>query len=212
MQPNHVCGRSFYTYCPVLHQEAYYSAHERRCLLTTADAMRVCNRSPNRFASFAACYNACGRLHGSMADRCFEKTLFTDCDRQDVLYSWWVFSGKNCVRWNFPRGLCPDDKESGTAVFANHSACVVRCLSSPKADEISAFNDSERSGRCRQPKAKICTSEQLRFPYFADILGSGRGHCIRATSETLLMHRCLVGANRFGTVAACSEACERRKT
>ncbi|KAH7941650.1 hypothetical protein HPB49_015852 [Dermacentor silvarum] len=209
--PNHVCGRSFYTYCPVLHQEAYYGGQERRCLLTTTDTVRVCNRSPNRFASLDACYNACGRLHGPMADRCFEKTLFTDCDRQDVLHSWWVFSGKNCVRWKFPRGLCPDDKGSGAAVFANQSACAVRCLPSPKPNKSSTFRDSEESGPCRQPKAKSCTSEQLRFPYFADILQSGRGHCVRASSETMLMHRCLVGANRFSTVTACREACERRK-
>ncbi|KAH8027781.1 hypothetical protein HPB51_009663 [Rhipicephalus microplus] len=61
--------------------EAYYSTREGRCLLTTADAVRVCNRSPNRFASIDACYNSCGRMHGPMADRCFDKTLFTDCNR-----------------------------------------------------------------------------------------------------------------------------------
>ncbi|KAH7964420.1 hypothetical protein HPB51_027343 [Rhipicephalus microplus] len=201
--PNHVCGRSFYTYCSVLNQEAYYSAREGRCLLTTADAVRVCNRSPNRFASIDACYNSCGRMHGPMADRCFEKTLFSDCNRQDVWHNWWVFSGKDCVQWGFPRGLCPDDDGSDVAVFADEAACVERCLSSKDVGE---------SRGCRRPKAKSCTEEQLRFPYFAEILASGRGHCVKATVENLLMHRCLIGANQFNSVSACQEACERRKT
>ncbi|XP_037501270.1 uncharacterized protein LOC119375149 [Rhipicephalus sanguineus] len=199
--PNHVCGRFFYTHCTVLNREAYYSAREGRCLLTTTDAVRVCNRSPNRFASLDACYNSCGRMRGPMADRCFEKTLFADCERQDVWRSWWVFSGEDCVQWSFPRGLCPDDSGSDVAMFANQSACVERCLMS---------KDIEKNKECRQPKAKSCTEEQLRFPYFADILASGRGHCVKATVENLLMHRCLIGANRFNTVNACQEACERR--
>ncbi|KAH7931504.1 hypothetical protein HPB51_029833 [Rhipicephalus microplus] len=201
--PNHVCSRSFYTYCPVLNQEAYYSAREGRCLLTTADAVRVCNHSPNRFASIDACYNSCGRMHGPMADRCFEKTLFTDCNRQDVWQNWWVFSGEDCVQWGFPRGLCPDDDGSDVVVFADEAACVERCLSS---------KDGGENRRCRRPKAKSCTEEQLRFPYFAEILASGRGHCVKATVENLLMHRCLIGANQFNSVSACREACERTKT
>lgn len=211
---NHVCGRSFYTYCTVLHEEAYYSPRERRCLLTTADAVRVCNRSPNRFASLDACYNSCGRMHGPMADRCFEKTLFTDCERQDVWSSWWVFSGRDCVQWSFPRGLCPDDDDenSDVAVFANRSTCVDRCLSSPEQGKGSTSKNSRAKKPCRQPRAKSCTAEHLRFPYFADILESGRGHCVVASAETLLMHRCLIGANRFKTVNVCREACEQRNT
>ncbi|KAL3206199.1 hypothetical protein MRX96_052877 [Rhipicephalus microplus] len=142
-------------------------------------------------------------MHGPMADRCFEKTLFTDCNRQDVWHNWWVFSGEDCVQWGFPRGLCPDDDGSDVVVFADEAACVERCLSS---------KDGEENRRCRRPKTKSCTEELLRFPYFAEILPSGRGHCVKATVENLLMHRCLIGANQFNSVSACREACERRKT
>ncbi|KAL3222923.1 hypothetical protein MRX96_028293 [Rhipicephalus microplus] len=142
---------------------------------------------PNRFASIDACYNSCGRMHGPMADRCFEKTLFTDCNRQDVWHNWWVFSGKDCVQWGFPHGLCPDDDGSDVGVFADEAACVERCLSSKDVGE---------NRGCRRPKAKSCTEEQLRFPYFAEILASGRGHCVKATVENLLMHRCLIEAPR----------------
>ncbi|KAL3222914.1 hypothetical protein MRX96_028284 [Rhipicephalus microplus] len=186
---------------------------------------------PNRFASIDACYNSCGRMHGPMADRCFDKTLFTDCNSVkqcheayfltlvhiqnakiipivvyqigNIWHNWWVFSGEDCVQWGFPRGLCPDDDGSDVNVFADEAACVEQCLSS---------KDGEENRRCRRPKAKSYTEEQLRFPYFAEILASGRGHCVKATVENLLMYRCLIGANQFNSVSACREACERTKT
>ncbi|KAL3200315.1 hypothetical protein MRX96_043456 [Rhipicephalus microplus] len=158
--PNHVCGRSFYTYCSVLNQEAYYSAREGRCLLTTADAVRVCNRSPQPL-----------------------------CQHRRVLQLLWSH-----VRTH------------GRPVLRENLVCGLQ-----QARRLAQLDVGESRG-CRRPKAKSCTEEQLRFPYFAEILASGRGHCVKATVENLLMHRCLIGANQFNSVSACQEACERRKT
>ncbi|KAL1470832.1 hypothetical protein MTO96_040268, partial [Rhipicephalus appendiculatus] len=202
--PNHVCGRSFYTYCTVLNQEAYYSAREGGAACSPQPTRCACATGPptGSPASMRAT-TPCGRMHGPMADRCFEKTLFTDCDRQDVWHSWWVFSGEDCVQWSFPRGLCPDDDGSDVAVFADESSCVERCISS---------KDSKENRGCRQPKAKSCHGGAAALSILRRHTGKSGGHCVKATVENLLMHRCLIGANRFNSVRACREACERRKT
>ncbi|KAL3213095.1 hypothetical protein MRX96_035668, partial [Rhipicephalus microplus] len=100
--------------------------------------------------------------------------------------------------WDFTNGECP---VNGTGnIHALLQDCRDQC-------------EGERDGRlrrCRPPESATCAEDQLRFPYFARILPSGRGLCVRASLNALLTHRCLVGANRFDTMAACRDACQRR--
>lgn len=189
------CGPAFYAYCPVPRQE--YRARGRTCVPSTADRVAVCNRGPNRFASLEECYRACGLLQGPARDDCFEQTLFTACQRQDLVRSWWHFNGRRCAEWSFPQGDCP---VNGTDVYDSLQECRAKCEA----------GDDGRRPRCQPPASTTCQVDLLRFPYFARILPSGRGHCMKAAVNTLLIHRCLIGANRFGTKAACVDACFHR--
>nr|XP_050029739.1 uncharacterized protein LOC126525824 [Dermacentor andersoni] len=190
------CGAVYYTYCPALRDE--YRASPAACVSSGADHVAVCNRGSNRFASLEECYRACGLLQGPNRDACFEQPLFTACERQDVTGSWWYFDGHRCAEWGFPQGECP---VNGTGkLHASLKECRRQC-------------EGRRGGRdpqCRPPASATCEEEQLRFPYFARILPSGRGLCVRASLNALLTHRCLAGANRFDSMAACRDACLRR--
>ncbi|KAL3216020.1 hypothetical protein MRX96_033205 [Rhipicephalus microplus] len=187
-----VCGAVYYTYCPALKDE--YRASSEGCVSSGADHVAVCNRGSNRFSSIEECYRDCGLLRGPRRDVCFEQPLFTTCERQDVTGRWWYFDGRRCAEWDFPHGECP---VNGTGnIHASLQDCRHQC-------------EGERDGRrprCRLLESATCAEDQLRFPYFARILPSGRGLCVRASLNALLTHRCLVGANRFDSMAACRDA------
>ncbi|KAL1487186.1 hypothetical protein MTO96_031068 [Rhipicephalus appendiculatus] len=193
--PANVCGAAYYTYCPALKDE--YRASSAGCVSSGADRVAVCNRGSNRFSSLEECYRDCGLLQGPRRDACFEQPLFTACERRDVTGRWWYFDGRRCAEWDFPQGECP---VNGTVkIHASLQDCRDYC-------------EGEREGFpvCRPPASATCAQDQLRFPYFARILPSGRGLCVRASLNVLLTHRCLVGANRFDTMAACRGACQRQ--
>ncbi|KAH6928345.1 hypothetical protein HPB50_014781 [Hyalomma asiaticum] len=197
----HKCGLAFYTYCSTFRHEAYYRHTTRSCVRTITDDVHVCNHSPNRFTSLTECRRKC--VHAQLpSDACFEKTLFSWCNRRDVRASWWVFDGRRCRPWSFPKGLCPSVDESD--LFGSLDECVRQC--SPQE----GLGDEERKERCRGPgRGVTCESNVLRFPYFADVSPGtdGRVRCIRASAATLLTHRCLVGSNRFSSDDACKRAC-----
>lgn len=192
-----VCGAVYYTYCPALLDE--YRASRAACVSSGADHVAVCNRGSNRFASLEECYRACGLLQGPTRDACFEQPLFTACERQDVTETWWYFDGHRCVEWDFPQGECP---VNGTGKM---HASLRECR-----DHCEGRRGGRRDPQCRPPASTTCEEDQLRFPYFARILPSGRGLCVRASLNALLTHRCLVGANRFDSMAACRDACLRQ--
>ncbi|XP_075550526.1 uncharacterized protein LOC142584269 [Dermacentor variabilis] len=203
MPSRHKCGLAFYTYCSTFRHEAYYRHTTRSCVRTVTDDVHVCNHSPNRFTSRSECQRKCVR-NQMPSDACFEKTLFSWCNRRDVSASWWVFDGKRCRPWHFPKGLCPSPYDSD--VFGSLGECERRC-SSPLGVGV---DGARRRDTCRGPGDGVtCDSDVLRFPYFADVSPGGDGHvrCIRASAATLLTHRCLVGSNRFFSEAACKRAC-----
>ncbi|KAH7948221.1 hypothetical protein HPB52_019502 [Rhipicephalus sanguineus] len=183
-ETKHKCGLAFYTYCLTFRHEAYYRHTTRSCVRTLVDDVHVCNHSPNRCAKdiFKA-------FVGSQRGR-------------DVKASWWVFDGKRCRPWDFPKGRCPSPDESD--IFGSLYECVRRC-SSPKA-----IGDNYGQEGCRGPGVGItCDSDLLRFPYFADVSPGAQGpvRCVRASAATLLTHRCLIGSNRFSSDEACKRAC-----
>ncbi|KAH7936488.1 hypothetical protein HPB49_000100 [Dermacentor silvarum] len=199
----HKCGLAFYTYCSTFRHEAYYRHTTRSCVRTITDDVHVCNHSPNRFTSRSECQRQC--VHNQMpSDACFEKTLFSWCNRRDVNASWWVFDGKRCRPWHFPKGLCPSPDDSD--VYGSLDECERRCSSAVDVGDDSGG----RRDTCRGSGDGVtCDSDVLRFPYFADVSpgGDGRVRCIRASAATLLTHRCLIGSNRFFSEEACKRAC-----
>ncbi|KAL3251196.1 hypothetical protein MRX96_055228 [Rhipicephalus microplus] len=76
----HKCGLAFYTYCLTFLHEAYYRHTTRSCVRTLVDDVHVCNHSPNRFTSRSECEKKCVHTHVT-SDACFEKTLFSWCNR-----------------------------------------------------------------------------------------------------------------------------------
>ncbi|KAL1479444.1 hypothetical protein MTO96_034820 [Rhipicephalus appendiculatus] len=197
----HKCGLAFYTYCLTFRHEAYYRHTTRSCVRTIMDDVHVCNHSPNRFTSHSECEKKCVHTRVT-SDACFENTLFSWCNRQDVNASWWVFDGKRCRPWDFPRGRCPSPDDSD--IFGSLDECVRRC-SSPQV-----LDDNDRRDKCKGPGDGVtCDTDILRFPYFADVSPGADGHvrCVRASAATLLTHRCLIGSNRFSSDEACKRAC-----
>ncbi|KAH6946211.1 hypothetical protein HPB50_012165 [Hyalomma asiaticum] len=100
---NDRCGSVRYTFCPRLRREVFYNRQSGQCIaITTAaeheaekevaaraaaryhhtsvdnDAAPLCNSSPNRFSSLESCRQSCQRSE-LPAERCFEKTIFSEC-------------------------------------------------------------------------------------------------------------------------------------
>ncbi|KAL1447338.1 hypothetical protein MTO96_028590 [Rhipicephalus appendiculatus] len=196
---SHRCGRHMYTYCQEGRTEVYYSASLRACTSTEADSVHVCNHGANRFTSLESCHTSCLDVSsGRPQDRCYEGALFTTCSWQDVAETWWYYDGAACAQWSFPLGNCPLQVER---VFRSQHECEERCL--PR-------REGEYSGdqqRCDSPDAATCTLRQLKYPYFASMRANGAARCISASSPELKAHRCLVGMNRFESVASCERAC-----
>ncbi|XP_075750627.1 uncharacterized protein LOC142817496 [Rhipicephalus microplus] len=195
------CGAVFYTYCRKPRREFLYRASLNACLAAADDRpAQLCNRGTNRFSSWRDCERKCV-LTEPPHERCEDKTLLVGCKRQDVRSSWWWFDGRVCLAWNFPAGGCP---ANGTAVFATANQCTARCT-------------NRRYPPCTTPRTVPCSSEQLKFPFFAAEAPSsaavrGRRHCFRLTPRVLESHRCLTSANRFMTNTACEQACKKPRS
>ncbi|KAH7938024.1 hypothetical protein HPB49_019283 [Dermacentor silvarum] len=192
------CGAVFYTHCRKPRREFLYRASLNACLATADDRpAQLCNRGTNRFTSWRECESSCVLTEPPL-EACLDKTLLLGCRRQDVRTSWWWFDGRVCLAWNFPAGGCP---ANGSAVFATADQCTARCT-------------NPRYPPCTAPRTQPCSSEQLKFPFFAAEAPSsavqGRRHCFRLTRRVLESHRCLTGANRFLTKAACESACKKK--
>lgn len=203
----HRCGAGhFYSFCEQASRpEAYYSAAAHRCVSTAGDDAHVCNRGANRFADFQSCLSSCvyrGRQPAS--ERCFEVTLFSGCSRQDVAGDWWFFDGSRCALWNFPQGKCPSQ---GSKVFRTRKDCDATCL----RDDV-ANDDDDRHLQCNTPVSVPCAPWQIKFAYFADMRAQGHARCIKVSSRALLTRRCLIGSNRFDSLASCDRVCGSSRT
>ncbi|KAL3244178.1 hypothetical protein MRX96_047257, partial [Rhipicephalus microplus] len=145
------CGAVFYTYCRKPRREFLYRASLNACLAAADDRpTQLCNRGTNRFSSWRDCERKCV-LTEPAHEPCEDKTLLVGCRRQDVRSSWWWFDGRVCLAWNFPAGGCP---ANGTAVFATANQCAARCT-------------NRRYPPCTTPRTVPCSSEQLKFAFFA---------------------------------------------
>ncbi|XP_077486039.1 uncharacterized protein LOC144097131 [Amblyomma americanum] len=191
-----MCGAVFYSYCNRRpRRQFHFLRAANACIEAEADALHLCNRGANRFASMRHCRQSCvsaKRPQGA----CFDEPLFTSCARQDVLSSWWHLRGKKCVPWSFPSGGCP---ASGSDVFRTVQECEKHCK-------------GPRPRRwCRRPRVVSCTTSHLKYPFFAHTPPEGGPlRCLRSSIEALQEHRCLTGANRFHSLEACLVSCWNR--
>ncbi|XP_077520294.1 uncharacterized protein LOC144130164 [Amblyomma americanum] len=192
------CGRHFYTYCPRQKSKVFYSSSSHSCVFTSVDSAHVCNRGANRFSSLGSCLSSCVRApKGRELDRCHENTLFTECARLDVVEAWWFFDGSACTKWTFPLGNCPSQ---GRRVYRSRRECDTECLR-PKR------NDTAYAHQCDAPVTATCSPEQVKYPYFADMLLEGNARCVMASNRVLRARRCLIGSNQFDSIGSCEQAC-----
>ncbi|XP_075751933.1 uncharacterized protein LOC142817883 [Rhipicephalus microplus] len=138
------------------------------------------------------------RLFSTVRNVC--STCIADCGSnfisRDVRRQWWFFDGSGCVPWDFPSGACPSVKKGGD-LFHSMADCIAQCGGGESLLQP-----------CQPPKARPCSSKQLRFPYFA--VSSPDDHrvtCARASAAVLSGHSCLTGTNRFNTEEECRDAC-----
>ncbi|XP_070388999.1 uncharacterized protein [Dermacentor albipictus] len=195
-----MCGDVFYTVCqPSSQREFHYRRSVNACVETAADAVHTCNRGTNRFASLTHCRQSCTQAGRRPADECFDKPLFTNCARQDVLSSWWFFEGRKCVPWNFPSGGCP---ANNSVVFRTAQECRKQCMPG-----------GQGGSPCRPPRTVTCESQHLKYPFFADVsMRDGHMRCLRSSPDVLRGRRCLTGANRFRTFETCKRTCKETGT
>ncbi|KAH7942126.1 hypothetical protein HPB49_020936 [Dermacentor silvarum] len=122
------------------------------------------------------------------------------CTRQDVAETWWYYNGSACTEWNFPLGHCPS---LGRRVYRSRKECDRTC----RLRQQRGNTTTSRHRRCDPPVATMCTAQQIKYPYFADMRAQGSARCVKASSHTLRERRCLVGSNRFDSVASCEQSC-----
>ncbi|KAH6927561.1 hypothetical protein HPB50_005678 [Hyalomma asiaticum] len=71
---------------------------------------------------------------------------------------------------------------------------------------------SPQDGRCGLAPSRPCNERQSRFLYFADVdSADGEVRCLKASQTTPVGRRCLVGPNRFDSIAKCGAAEARRR-
>ncbi|XP_049528917.1 uncharacterized protein LOC119462386 [Dermacentor silvarum] len=190
------CGSVFYTFCGHPPLEFHYHRAANACVQTNAlEAVDICNRGENRFASLDNCLESCVSPKHPRQE-CFQRPLFTRCARQDTLSSWWHHDGRKCMPWSFPSGGCPGN---GSMVFSTAQECRKRC------------EGRQHGPRCRRPEVVACGRRHLKYPYFAfRHPNEGRVRCLRSSIIMLRGHRCLAGANRFHSHGACVSSCRER--
>lgn len=193
------CGAPQFTLCAESRREFFYRAEAGTCAVATQAASSFCNRSPNRFASLRSCRRSC--VDAIMpAQRCFDKPVLGGCSGNLVASAWWFFDGRRCVQWQFPGGQCPVPGHA----FRSLAQCHRQCGAGRKS--------RKPAWRCRRPSSRTCSGQQLRFPYFAHMSRSGRILCLQVSADRVLQQRCLVGANRFHSLAGCRAACVTHRT
>ncbi|KAH7977824.1 hypothetical protein HPB49_003701 [Dermacentor silvarum] len=193
------CGAPQFTLCAESRREFFYRAEAGTCAVATQAASSFCNRSPNRFASLRSCRRSC--VDAIMpAQRCFDKPVLGGCSGNLVATAWWFFDGRRCVQWQFPGGQCPVPGHA----FRSLAQCHRQCGAGRKS--------RKPAWRCRRPSSRTCSGQQLRFPYFAHMSRSGRILCLQVSADRVLQQRCLVGANRFHSLAGCRAACVTHRT
>ncbi|XP_037567679.1 uncharacterized protein LOC119448459 [Dermacentor silvarum] len=196
------CQRVFYKFCLKPRREFFFNPAANACVALSGRAgAEVCNRSPNRFVTALGCSRQCVRTRKPAA-KCMQTALLSACGRGDVVNgsNLWFFDSRGCHRWNFPSGKCPSrDGQLFSSVGRCLDACVRRRAGS---------DDSVRA--CRTPAQATCNSRQLKFPFFAADFGeNGVMRCLPTSTAGEAPRRCLAGANRFRTRAACKAACVR---
>ncbi|KAH7984578.1 hypothetical protein HPB52_022852 [Rhipicephalus sanguineus] len=122
--------------------------------------------------------------------------------KEHVLSTRWYFDGLRCREWHFPAGRCP-----AARAFRSRAHCASACAAS---SANGPQKKSPQDDRCGTAQSRPCEERQLRFLYFADV-SSGDNHvrCLKASQATLVGRRCLVGPNRYETLAQCRAACVR---
>ncbi|KAH7941960.1 hypothetical protein HPB49_018979 [Dermacentor silvarum] len=151
-----------------------------------------------QFTSLDSCLVSCVHVgNGRPQRRCYEGALFATCSWQDAAETWWHFDGSVCAPWNFPLGNCP--LQDGR-VFRSLRECDAACVHRER-------DDSDEQRRWDAPDAGTCAPRQIRHPYFADMHADGPARCVVASSGDLITRRCLVGPNRFDSMASCKRAC-----
>ncbi|KAL1476381.1 hypothetical protein MTO96_018615 [Rhipicephalus appendiculatus] len=196
----HQCSSHFYTYCTTAPREFYYSASSHACLSTEVDNVHLCNHGSNRFPNLGSCLASCVHAGGHPRDRCYENVLFGACTRQGVAETWWYYNGSACSKWDFSLGNCPS---LGRSVYRSRRECDKMCLPRQERGNTTAG----RHRRCEPPAAVTCTPQQLKYPYFADMRAQGSARCVKASSRALRHRRCLIGSNRFDSIASCEKSC-----
>lgn len=198
------CGDALYTFCGMLYQLYHYRASRNECVFTVTEPVRVCNRSPDRFATMDDCRRVCvvQGIEDLVAERpevCSRGPLFAPCTWQDVKPTWAIFDGERCVRWPFPDGLCPAANNS--AVFSSRQECADRCL--PAVEERDASSPADPCPLGPGP-ADVCRPEVLRFPYFSH---HSANKCFEASADFLAKRRCLAAPTLFVNEKKCRERC-----
>ncbi|XP_075742787.1 uncharacterized protein LOC119169800 isoform X2 [Rhipicephalus microplus] len=194
-----LCQRVFFKFCTEPRREFYFNPATNACVaLSGLSVVEVCNRSPNRFPTALGCSRQCIRTRYP-AEKCFKAALLSKCGRDDVVNgsNLWFFDGRGCHLWSFPSGKCPSrDGQLFSSAGRCRDACARRRAGSFRT--------------CRTPKPASCDSRQLKFPFFAADFGRDVSlRCLSTTTIGEAPQRCLAGANRFRTRAACKEACVR---
>nr|XP_050027915.2 uncharacterized protein LOC126523307 [Dermacentor andersoni] len=198
------CGDALYTFCNMLYQLYHYRASSNECVFTVTENVRVCNRSPDRFATMDDCQRVCvvPGINDLVADRpkvCSTGPLFAPCNWRDVKPTWAIFDGVRCVRWPFPDGLCP--AANNTAVFSSRQECADRCLKAVEEWSASPPRDPCPVG---PGPAEVCGPEVLRFPYFSH---HSANKCFVASEDFLARRRCLTAPTLFVNEQKCREKC-----
>ncbi|XP_075551406.1 uncharacterized protein LOC142584932 [Dermacentor variabilis] len=187
------CREVSYTFCERSEHEFYYQPESNTCYQT--NAVNVCTRGTNRFATLDHCVHSCVSTRHP-ADECFGKPIFTRCARRDVLSDWWHYDNSKCVPWSFRSGGCP---ANGSMVFPTAKECEKRC------------RKPHGGPRCQRPEVVACGRRHLKYPYFARVSPEdGRLRCFRSSPTTLQRHLCLVGVNRFPTFGSCVASCRQK--
>ncbi|KAH6934981.1 hypothetical protein HPB50_002664 [Hyalomma asiaticum] len=193
------CQRVFYKFCLEPRREFYFDPAKKTCVALSGRAgVEVCNRSPNRFVTALGCSRQCVRTRNP-AGKCFKTALLSTCGRGDVVNgsNLWFFDGRGCHLWNFPSGKCPSRDGQ---LFSSVGRCLNTCVRR-RARSVHS---------CRTPTPATCNSRQLKFPFFAADFGQDVSlRCLPTTTAGEAPRRCLAGANRFRTKAACIAACVR---
>ncbi|XP_050035562.2 uncharacterized protein [Dermacentor andersoni] len=193
------CQRVFYKFCLKPRREFFFNPAVNACVALSGRAgAEVCNRSPNRFLTAVGCSRQCVRTR-KPAGKCLQTALLSTCGRGDVVNgsNLWFFHSRGCHLWSFPSGKCPSwDGQLFSSVGRCLDACVRR-----RAGSYSAR-------ACRTPAPATCNSRQLKFPFFAADFGESVAlRCLPTSTAGQAWRRCLAGANRFRTRAACEAAC-----